>query len=169
MSQVLQPPMTQDLKEIFAYLPPFGSEVIAKILPHRYPFLLVDCMTEFTHDGMRGYKNLTISDEVFNGHFPGHPVYPGVLQIELVAQVGACWILGRKENLGKIAYLMSVEEAKFRRPAIPGMRLDVSGKISGLKSRTGRLEAEVSCEGKVISNVTILFAFQKNGNAAASD
>lgn len=143
---------------------------IMKLLPHRYPFLLVDGITEFTADGMRGFKNLSSAEPVFVGHFPGEPIYPGVLQIETVAQVGACWILARRENNGKIAYLMSVEEAKFRRPALPGMRLDVVGKITNLKSRTGKLSAEVYSDGKVISNVTILFAFSKSeGNGSASE
>lgn len=150
------------LEESFAYLPPFGVQTIEKIIPHRHPFLLVDGITEFREDGVSGFKNLTANEAVFTGHFPGIPVYPGVLQIETMAQVGACWILGRKENLGKVAYLMSAESAKFRRPAEPGMRLDVYGTIRNLKSRTGRLDAEITCDGVVISSASILFAFQKD-------
>lgn len=146
----------------FLFHPPFDSTVVQKILPHRYPFLLVDGITAFEDNIVRGYKNLSNAEPVFNGHFPGQPIYPGVLQVETVAQVGACWILSRKENVGKIAFLMSVEEAKFRRPALPGMRLDVEGVITNLKSRTGRFQAEVTSDGKVVSNVTILFAFQKS-------
>jgi beta-hydroxyacyl-ACP dehydratase FabZ len=156
------------VRDLFLYVPPFDTRVIQRIIPHRHPFLLVDGITEFTPDSVSGYKYLSIAEPVFQGHFPGEPVYPGVLQIETVAQVGACWILGRRENQGKIAYLMSVEEAKFRRPAVPGMRLDVHGKITNLKSRTGRLAAEVTVDGKVISNVTILFAFQKGDAGPAS-
>ncbi|MBI1290017.1 3-hydroxyacyl-ACP dehydratase FabZ [bacterium] len=157
-----------DLSEVFAYVPPFDCSTIVKILPHRYPFLLVDGITEFRSDGVDGYKNLTFNEGFFQGHFPGHPVYPGVLQIETIAQVGACWILARKENVGKIAYLMTVEEAKFRRPALPGMRLDVRGSISNLKSRTGRFVAEITCEGKPISSATILFAFQRGESGESS-
>ncbi len=153
-----------DLSETFLYLPPFGIETIKKIIPHRYPFLLVDGIEEFGEDTMKGHKNLSAGEPVFQGHFPQKAIYPGVMQIETVAQVGATWILARKENIGKIAYLMSVEEAKFRRPALPGMRLDIHGRITNLKSRTGRLQAEILSEGKVISNVTILFAFSKDDN-----
>lgn len=151
--------------ETFAHNPPIDARGVRKILPHRFPFLLVDGITEFGEDFVRGFKNLSVSDPVFEGHFPNEPVYPGVLQIELVAQVGACWILSRRENIGKIAYLMTVEEAKFRRPALPGMKLDVFGRITNLKSRTGRLEGEISVDGKVISSATVLFAFQKDGQS----
>lgn len=159
----------EDLRQKFAYFPPFDINTITKILPHRYPFLLVDGITEFREDGVSGYKMLSMSEPHFQGHFPSQPVYPGVLQIETVAQIGACWILSRLENVGKIAYLMSVEEAKFRRLAIPGMRLDIDGRITHLKTRTGRFEAEITSDGKVVSNVTILFAFQKDASGNSRD
>lgn len=156
--------MSDVLSEIFAYTPPMDARAIQEVLPHRSPFLLVDGITELTEDTVSGFRLISISDPVFSGHFPGEPVYPGVLQIEMIAQVGACWILSRRENLGKIAYLMSVESAKFRRPALPGMRLDVFGKITSYKSRFGRLEGQISCDGKVISSAVLYFAFQKDGS-----
>lgn len=145
----------------FAHPAPYGINVIKRILPHRYPFLLVDGITELREDGVRGFKNLSANEEVFQGHFPQEAVYPGVLIIETVAQVGACWILSRHENLGKTAYLMTVESAKFRKPAVPGHRLDVNGTITNLKSRTGRLTSEVHIDGVLIAEVTVTFAFQK--------
>lgn len=147
----------------FAYQAPFGIETIKQIIPHRPPFLLVDGIVELGESVVRGYRDLTLAEPVFQGHFPGNPVFPGVLQIEVAAQVGACWILGRTENLGKTAYLMTVESAKFRQPAVPGDRLDVVGHISHLKSRTGRLTAEVSVGDRVVAQIVLLFAFMKNG------
>jgi 3-hydroxymyristoyl/3-hydroxydecanoyl-(acyl carrier protein) dehydratase len=150
----------------FQYEAPFGIDTIKQIIPHRYPFLLVDGITEMGEDFVRGFKNLSITDEVFQGHFPHHAVYPGVLQIELMAQVGACWILSIEENVGKTAYLMTVEAAKFRRPLEPGHVAEVYGNITNIKSRTGRLDAKITCDGRVASEATILFAFQKEQASA---
>lgn len=153
----------------FLFQPPFGVETIQRIIPHRYPFLLVDVITELGPDFVRGYKLVTANEEVFQGHFPGHPVYPGVLQVETVAQAGCCWILSRKEHHGKVAYLMSLDSVKFRRPVAPGDRLDIYGKITNLKSRTGRLEAEIRVDGTIASQCVMMFAFSRangsdNGN-----
>src|SRR5690606_3345122 len=130
--------------------------------PHRYPFLLIDQITDIGDDYIRGYKNLSANEPIFQGHFPDLAVYPGVLQIETIAQLGACWILSRHENLGKVAYLMSVQSAKFRRTACPGDRLDCFGRITNLKSRTGRFVAEIRVNDQVISESTVMFAFQRN-------
>lgn len=157
-----------ELDDVFAYNAPMDPITIQKVIPHRYPFMLVDGITELGADYVKGFKNLSYSESVFQGHFPGEPVFPGVLQIELIAQVGACWILSRKENLGKIAYLMTVEAAKFRRPARPGMRLDVHGVITSYKRRVGKLEGIIRCEGEVISSANVLFAFQKEDNGSGT-
>jgi 3-hydroxyacyl-[acyl-carrier-protein] dehydratase len=155
--------MVVELEEQFHVFPPLDSKAIKEILPHRYPFLLVDGITSFHENGVIGFKYLSNNEEVFNGHFPGEPVYPGVMIIETAAQVGACWILSRKENLGKIAYLMRVEEAKFRRPVGPGVKLVVDGLITNLKSRTGRFQTTVTVDDVVVANVKLMFAFQKGG------
>lgn len=152
---------TTDLTELFEHQAPFGVKTIRKIIPHRYPFLLVDGITELGDRHVKGFKLLSIGDPVFQGHFPNEPIYPGVMQIETMAQVGACWILNRKENLGKIAYLMSVESAKFRKPAVPGMRLDIIGEITNYKGRFGKLEGRMTSNGELVSSATVLFAFQK--------
>jgi 3-hydroxyacyl-[acyl-carrier-protein] dehydratase len=104
---------------------------IQKILPHRYPFLLVDKITELTvEESLVGYKNVTIGEQIFQGHFPGHPIYPGVMILEGMAQAGgvlAFKSLGdmtEKEAAEKVVYFMSIDKAKFRSPVKPGDRLE---------------------------------------------
>ncbi len=142
----------------FIHQPPFGIETIKRIIPHRYPFLLVDGITELGDDFVKGFKNLSANEAVFDGHFPGEPIYPGVLQVESMAQVGACWILNRVGFEGKIAYLMTVNNVKLRRPARPGDRLDMYGLITNLKSRTGKLTGQIQVGDTLISEMEIVFA-----------
>lgn len=145
------------------HLPPFGEATIKKIIPHRYPFLLIDRMTELEWRHMRGYKNLSLNEEVFQGHFPNHPVYPGVLHIETLAQMGAVWILNQRGNEGMNAFLLKVEAARFRRPVGPGDRLDLFGRITNLKTRTGRMEGEIHVDGKLVSEATVMFSLVPHG------
>lgn len=104
---------------------------IQKILPHRYPFLLVDKITELNlNENLVGYKNVTIGEQIFEGHFPGHPIYPGVMILEGMAQAGgvlAFKSLGdmtEEEAAQKVVYFMSIDKAKFRNPVKPGDRLE---------------------------------------------
>lgn len=103
---------------------------IQKILPHRVPFLLVDRITEIKQgEYVKGYKNISISEPVFAGHFPDHPIYPGVMILEGMAQTGAILAFYDPNNLegafeNKVVYFMSIDGAKFRKPIRPGDRLD---------------------------------------------
>jgi 3-hydroxyacyl-[acyl-carrier-protein] dehydratase len=100
---------------------------IERILPHRYPFLLVDCVDEIDDDHIAARKLVTRNEPHFEGHFPGHPVMPGVLIIEAMAQTAAVLVvqtLGREAE-GKLVYFMSVDNARFRRPVVPGDTLRV--------------------------------------------
>jgi 3-hydroxyacyl-[acyl-carrier-protein] dehydratase len=104
---------------------------IQKILPHRYPFLLVDRITELTpKESIVGYKNVSISEPVFQGHFPGHPIYPGVMIIEGMAQAGGVLAFKSMDNAtqeeieNKVVYFMSIDKAKFRNPVKPGDKLE---------------------------------------------
>jgi 3-hydroxyacyl-[acyl-carrier-protein] dehydratase len=105
---------------------PLTIEDIQKILPHRYPFLLLDRITEIDGEKtIKGYKNVTANEEFFQGHFPGNPVMPGVLIIEAMAQLGAYLLLRRWSPERRTAYFTTIEKARFKRAVVPGDRLDM--------------------------------------------
>lgn len=113
---------------------------IQKIIPHRYPFLLLDRVTKIEENqSLVGYKNVTIGDNVFQGHFPGHPIYPGVMILEGMAQAGGILAfksmgdMTEEEAATKVVYFMSIDNAKFRAPVKPGDRLEY--RISVVKNR----------------------------------
>ena len=93
---------------------------VMQILPHRYPFLMVDRVMSVDGNKIVGIKNVTINEPFFQGHFPGHPIMPGVLQLEAIAQVAGILMLRQAENAGQIAYFMSAEDVKWRKPVVPG-------------------------------------------------
>ncbi|MDQ1263992.1 MAG: 3-hydroxyacyl-[acyl-carrier-protein] dehydratase [Campylobacterota bacterium] len=113
---------------------------IQKIIPHRYPFLLLDRVTEIKeNEYLIGYKNITIGDNVFQGHFPGHPIYPGVMILEGMAQAGGILAfksmgdMTEEEAASKVVYFMSIDGAKFRNPVKPGDKLEY--RVSVLKNK----------------------------------
>src|SRR5690554_8011947 len=109
------------------------NEIIKRI-PHRYPFLLVDRVTELIPgECAKGFKNVTINEPFFQGHFPGHPVMPGVLILEALAQLGAAVVLGSKEYKDKLALFTGIDNVRFRRQVIPGDRLDLQVEIIKMK------------------------------------
>ena len=131
---------------------------IQKILPHRYPFLLVDRIIELTETRAVGLKGVTINDHFFCGHFPGRPVMPGVLIVEAMAQVGGIIMLNKRENLGKFAYFMAVDQVKFRKPVVPGDQLILEAELGKLRSRVGQIIARALVDGKVVCEGELMFA-----------
>jgi 3-hydroxyacyl-[acyl-carrier-protein] dehydratase len=135
---------------------------IQKLLPHRYPFLLVDRVVSIeAGKSLRAYKNVSVNEPFFNGHFPGHPVMPGVLVLEALAQASA--ILAYRttgfDPADKVTYLMAIDAAKFRRPTVPGDRLDLEVEVlrfkgAILKTRgVAKVDGQVVAEGEFLATV----------------
>ncbi len=132
---------------------------VMKILPHRYPFLMVDrivdCLGENKCTGM---KNVTMNEPYFGGHFPGHPIMPGVLQLEAMAQVSSVLMLRKPENVGKIGYFMSADNVKWRRPVFPGDTLFIETEILKMRGSIGQTRCRCLVNGEVVSEAELKFA-----------
>lgn len=131
---------------------------IMHTLPHRYPFLMVDRVIEFQEDTRAvGVKAVTINEPYFQGHFPGHPVMPGVLQVEAMAQVASIIMMRRPENIGKIGYFMSANDVKFRKPVFPGDTLFIHCEMLSAKKRLGKAACKCLVNGETVSEAELLF------------
>jgi beta-hydroxyacyl-ACP dehydratase FabZ len=138
-------------------MPSLTIEEIIRVLPHRYPMLMVDRILEVNQDSIVGIKNVTVNEPHFTGHFPGFPVMPGVLIVEAMAQVGGILIGTVNENArGKIMFLASVDEAKFRKPVVPGDQLRIEMKILKMKSTVAKLQGVASVDGQVVAEATLM-------------
>jgi UDP-3-O-[3-hydroxymyristoyl] N-acetylglucosamine deacetylase / 3-hydroxyacyl-[acyl-carrier-protein] dehydratase len=130
---------------------------IMRILPHRYPFLMVDRIVEFRDEKAVGVKAVTINEPYFQGHFPGHPVMPGVLQVEAMAQVASMVMMHKTENAGKIGYFMSADSVKFRKPVFPGDTLFIHCEMLSAKKRLGKAACKCIVNDEVVSEGELLF------------
>lgn len=136
-----------------------NSSEIQKILPHRYPFLLVDRITECEPGKYaKGIKCVSANEMQFLGHFPGHPVMPGVLIIEALAQVGAVSILTEEENKGKLVFFGGIKNARFKKQVEPGDVLELTCTLINRKGPIGFGEAEAKVDGKTACKAEISFA-----------
>ena len=133
-------------------------EDIRRILPHRYPFLLVDKVLELGDERAVGIKNVTGNEPFFQGHFPEYAVMPGVLIVEAAAQVGAVAVLSKPEYQGRLAFLAGLEDWRFRRQVVPGDTLTIEVTMAAVRRGIGRGHARVTVEGKVVAEGDILFA-----------
>ncbi len=135
---------------------------IQKILPHRYPFLLVDRITELTSgESIEAFKNISISEPVFQGHFPDHPIYPGVMILEGMAQAGGVLAFKSMDEMSqeeidkKVVYFMSIDKAKFRVPVTPGDQLIYKINVMKQKGPVWQLEAKAYVDGKVVAQAEL--------------
>ncbi len=131
---------------------------IMRVLPHRYPFLMVDRIIEIDGELKAvGVKSVTINEPYFQGHFPGHPVMPGVLQVEAMAQVASILMMRRSENVGKIGYFMSADEVKFRKPVMPGDTLFIHVEMMRARKNLGKASCHCKVNGEIVSEGVLMF------------
>jgi 3-hydroxyacyl-[acyl-carrier-protein] dehydratase len=132
---------------------------IQEIIPHRYPFLLVDRITELEIGKKAvGIKNVTVNEPFFQGHFPEYPVMPGVLIVEALAQVGAVAVLSMEQNKGKLAFFAGIDEFRFKDQVKPGDTLELSVEMTRLRGTIGKGHAIARVDGKVVAEGDMLFA-----------
>jgi len=132
---------------------------IEAILPHREPFLLLDRVTELVPGEYAvAEKDVLPTDDVFRGHFPGHPVFPGVLQLEAMAQTGAVALLSEPESQGKIVLFAGVDRVRFRRPVVPGDTLRLETRLTERRGRIGRGEGKAFVGSGLVCSGTFTFA-----------
>ena len=143
---------------------PLGAAEIRELIPHRYPFLLVDRIEEL-EPGVRavGTKNVTQNEPYFQGHFPDYPVMPGVLIVEAMAQVGAIGVMAGGEHGDKLALFAGIDGVRFRRQVVPGDVLRMEVEIERLKGRAGRGLGRAAVGGERVCEARLMFAFAERG------
>jgi beta-hydroxyacyl-ACP dehydratase FabZ len=138
-------------------MPILNIEDIRKILPHRYPMLLVDRVLELEPDRIVGVKNVTVNEPFFMGHFPEFPVMPGVLIVEAMAQVAGVLVLKEiPDRANKLVLLAGIENAKFRRPVLPGDQLRIEMKVVKKKASVAKMQGLATVDGVVVAEVEVL-------------
>jgi beta-hydroxyacyl-ACP dehydratase FabZ len=143
---------------------------IMTILPHRYPMLLIDRITELEPMTFaRGYKNVTANEPMFTGHFPGNPLLPGVYMIEALAQLGGTIVLSPGDMARKLVYLVGIDNVKFRRPVIPGDRLDMEARLVRVRRNIGWVTVEASVDGKLACRGDLMFSISSDASSIAFD
>ena len=139
-----------------------SNQEIKKILPHRYPFLLVDKIIELEPGKSAvGIKNVTANEPFFQGHFPQYPVMPGVLIAEAMAQVGCVALLSLPENEGKLGMFTAIDKMKFRRQVFPGDTLELRAEVLGMKLNIGKAKVSATVDGQIAAMGEIGFALTK--------
>jgi 3-hydroxyacyl-[acyl-carrier-protein] dehydratase len=138
----------------------FDIQEILEFLPHRYPFLLIDRITEFEPTKrLVAIKNVTINEPFFQGHFPGYPIMPGVLVVEAMAQAGGIIMMHEMEDRhSKLVVFTGIERAKFRRPVTPGDQLRIEVNVLSFRTRAGKIQGRATVDGKLACEATLMCA-----------
>ena len=132
-------------------------DAVMRILPHRYPFLMVDRVLKIEGNRVVAIKNVSANEPFFQGHFPGHPVMPGVMQLEAMAQVAGILMLKPAENEGSLAYFMSAEAVKWRKPVLPGDVLVIEVEMTKMRGKIGRAKGVCKVQGEIVSEAEVTF------------
>jgi 3-hydroxyacyl-[acyl-carrier-protein] dehydratase len=146
---------------------PLEAADIMRIIPHRYPFLLIDRVVEL-EPGKRvvAIKNVTANEPQFTGHFPGRPIMPGVLMVEALAQAGAVAVLSLPEYRGKLALFAGIDECRFKRVVVPGDSLTLKVELEKLRGVFGRARAVAAVDGEIAVEATISFVIPRDQSIA---
>ena len=134
---------------------------IKKIIPHRYPFLLVDRILEMEEKKIVGLKNVTTNENFFQGHYPEHPLMPGVLIIEAMAQVAGVLMLDREDDDDAVPYFAGIDKARFRRPVVPGDQLIIKAEVLKLRGKIGKIAAQALVDDQIAAEARLMFAIEK--------
>jgi UDP-3-O-[3-hydroxymyristoyl] N-acetylglucosamine deacetylase/3-hydroxyacyl-[acyl-carrier-protein] dehydratase len=130
---------------------------VMQILPHRFPFLMIDRVVKVGGDKIVAVKNVSMNEHYFQGHFPGHPIMPGVLQLEAMAQAAGILMMKHAENIGQIAYFMAADNVKWRKPVVPGDTLIIEVELTKSRGKIGKAKGVCKVRDEVVSEADVTF------------
>ncbi len=166
-AQAFAPPPAERLAAPAAAFQPPGQDgamdigVVMQMLPHRYPFLMIDRVAKLEGNHICAIKNISANEPHFQGHFPGHPIMPGVLQLEAIAQAAGILMQKRAETSGKIAYFMAANAVKWRKPVIPGDVLVIDVEMTKLRGKIGKAKGVCTVQGEIVSEAEVTFMLRE--------
>lgn len=164
-AQTFAPPPAQAAPpaevDLVAQTGAMSTEEVMKMLPHRYPMLMVDRILKIEGSHIVGLKNVTINEGFFQGHFPGHPIMPGVLQLEAIAQVAGILLLKVIQAANQVAYFMSAEDVKWRKPVLPGDTLIIEVELTKVRGKIGKAKGVCKVGGEIVSEAAVTFMLRE--------